>query len=238
MPLVPPELRRPRKQQECHLTDPHRSMQGYRNTAFANQAVHPQMRHLSPHCLLLTVFVSAAQEEPCLPGDEGPALPLVWRLNKVQGEEVGVGGQVAPSCHNLRRPGQHHLFPSSLQATGHSLQVTPWAAIPLLSLSARLGISLRSEHRRKKCSLQKETLRSWGRGMRLAEEGSLGDHVHRAPSVLALESGCVLGVGWGVVVFCGDSWAPGGGDAQHPACPSSGRSLFLSLRINLKPFRS
>ena len=59
-------------------------MQGHRNTAFANQAVHPQMRHLSPHCLLVTVFVSAAQEEPCLPGDEGPALPLVWRLNKVQ----------------------------------------------------------------------------------------------------------------------------------------------------------
>ena len=155
MPLVPPELRRPRKQQECHLTDPHRSMQGHRNTAFANQAVHPQMRHLSPHCLLVTVFVSAAQEEPCLPGDEGPALPLVWRLNKVQGEEVGVGGQVAPSCHNLRRPGQHHLFPSSLQAAGHSLQVTPWAAIPLLTLSARLGISLRSEHRQKQCSLQK-----------------------------------------------------------------------------------
>ena len=66
--------------------------------------------------------------------------------------------------------------------------------------------------------------------MRLAEEGSLGDHVHRAPSVLALEGGCVcvLGMGWGVVVFCGDSRAPGGGDAQHPACPSSGEE-FVSL---------
>ena len=102
------------------------------------------------------MFVNAAQEEPCLPGGEGSELPLVWRLNKVQGDEVGAGGQAAPASHNLRWPGQHHLFPSSLQAAGHSLQVTPWAAILLLTLSARLGISLRSEHRqKKKCSLQK-----------------------------------------------------------------------------------
>ena len=52
----------------------------------------------------------------------------------------------------------------------------------------------------KEITMYSPHLRSWGRGMRLAEEGSLGDHVHRAPSVLALESGCVLGVGWGVVV--------------------------------------
>ena len=35
----------------------------------------------------------------------------------------------------------------------------------------------------------------------------------------------MLGMGWGVVVFCGDSRAPGGGDAQHPACPSSEEEL-------------
>lgn len=120
------------------------------------------------------MFVNAAQEEPCLPGGEGSELPLVWRLNKVQGDEVGAGGQAAPASHNLRWPGQHHLFPSSLQAAGHSLQVTPWAAILLLTLSARLGISLRSEHRQKKNVLFRKaalTLRSWGRGDAVSRGG-------------------------------------------------------------------
>lgn len=29
-----------------------------------------------------------------------------------------------------------------------------------------------------------------------------------------------------MVVFCGDSRAPGGGDDQHPACPCLGEELF------------
>ena len=132
------------------------------------------MWHLSPHCLMASTFVSAAREEPCPPEAEGPELPPVWHLNKVQGEEIGVGGQAAPSLHNLRRPGQHHLFPSSLPAAGHSLQVTLWAAILFLTLSARLGISLRSEHRQKTNVLFRKavvTLRRRGRGDAVSRGG-------------------------------------------------------------------
>lgn len=35
VPLVPPELRRPFKQQGCHLINPHKSMQEHRDTAVA-----------------------------------------------------------------------------------------------------------------------------------------------------------------------------------------------------------
>ena len=58
--------------------------------------------------------------------------------------------------------------------------------------------------------------------MRLAEEGSLGDHVHRAPSVLALEGGCVCvggGVGSGGVL-----WRQPG--PRWRACPAPSLPFF------------
>lgn len=48
LPAIPPELRKPYKQQECHLINPQKSMQEYTNTAFVNQAFLPPRDTLVP----------------------------------------------------------------------------------------------------------------------------------------------------------------------------------------------
>lgn len=62
VPLVPPELQRPRKQRECHLTNPHRSMQEHRNTAFAKTGLPP------PNVTLYSLLPNSVHFCPCYPG--------------------------------------------------------------------------------------------------------------------------------------------------------------------------
>lgn len=185
VPLVPPELQRPRKQQECHLTNPHRSMQEHRNTAFAKTGFPP------PNVTLHSLLPNSVHFCPCYPGKPmssrgqrtrpSSSLALLQSWGRRGGRERGWQVSAIWFHHPSTDNAGLRTLPTSNSLCSH----------PTFNSLSKITYKPEIRAQAKKFSSERLPwlwLGSWGAG--LAEAGSIGDHdTHHVPSVQATGSG-------------------------------------------------